>query len=106
LEIAVGELAHHCLGEARLVVEHVVGNLQGIGDAAGVLNVLTSAASAFAADCLAMVVELEGNAHDIVTFGLHQRRDDGGIDSARHGHNHPVVSRAAGRVKTVKCRGL
>ena len=56
LEIAVGERAHHRLGEARLVIEHVMRDLQRIGHAARVLDVLPGAARSFPAECLAMVV--------------------------------------------------
>jgi hypothetical protein len=53
-----------------------------------------------------MVVELERDAHDIVAFGLHDRRDDGGIDPARHGDDHARVGRTAFDMKTVKHWGL
>ena len=58
LEIAVGEGAHHRLGEARLVIEHVMGDIEAIRHAAGILDVLAGAAGAFTADCLAVIVEL------------------------------------------------
>jgi hypothetical protein len=53
-----------------------------------------------------MVVELERDAHDIVAFGLHDRRNDGGIDPARHGDDHARVGRTAFDMKTVKHWGL
>ena len=77
-------------------------NLQAVGDAARVLNVLAGAAGALAADRLAMVVELKGNADDIVAFGLHQRRDDRGVDSAGHCDHHAGIGWAALKVKAVK----
>ena len=106
LEIAVGERAHHRLGEARLVVEHVMRDLQRVGHAARILDVLAGAAGALAADRLAMVVELERDADDVVAFGLQQRRDHRGVDAAGHGDDHARIGRAAVEMKAVKHWGL
>ena len=55
-----------------------MGNLQFVGDAASVLNVLAGATGALAADRLAMIVELKRDPHDVVAFRLHEGGDDGG----------------------------
>ena len=75
LEIAVGERAHHRLGEPRLVVEHVMRDLEPVRDAARVLDILAGATGALAPDRLAMIVELKRDADDVVAFGLEQSRD-------------------------------
>ena len=67
-EIAVGERVHHVLREPRLIVEHVMGNAESLRHAAGILNVLAGAAGALAADRLAVVVELERDADDVVAL--------------------------------------
>ncbi len=79
-----------------------MGNLQFVGDAASVLNVLAGATGALAADRLAMIVELKRDPHDVVAFRLHEGGDDGGIDPAGHGDNDAGRGRRAFEVKTVK----
>ncbi len=64
--VARGELVDHGLAEALLVVEHVVRDAEGVGDAAGVVDVLTGAAGALAVGRLAVVVELERHPDHIV----------------------------------------
>ena len=56
-----------------------------LGDAAGVVDVLAGAAGALAVHGGAVVVELQRDADDVVALALQQRRDDRGIDAARHG---------------------
>ena len=59
-----------------------MGDLEAIRHAAGILDVLAGAAGAFTADCLAVIVELQRDAHDIVALFLQQRRDH--RESGRH----------------------
>src|SRR5690606_19572283 len=68
LLIGIGEGLDDRGFEALFIVEHVVRNAQLGGDAAGVVNVLTSAAGPLAMGGLAMIVELEGDAHDLIAL--------------------------------------
>ncbi len=86
--IALREAIDHRLLEAALVVEHVMGNADPLGDEARVVNVLSGAAGALAVRRLAMIVELQGHAHDVIALGLEQRRGHRGIHPARHGDDH------------------
>ena len=61
---------------------------------AGVLNVLAGAAGALAMRRLAMVVELQGDADDVVTLLLQQGGDDARVDAARHGDDDARLRRA------------
>ena len=61
----------------------------GVGDVAGVLDILAGAAGAFAVDGLAVVVELERDAHDLQTGLEQQCCGDGTVDAAGHGNDHP-----------------
>ena len=106
LEIAVGERAHHRVGEAALVIEHVMRDLEQIRDAPRVLDVLASATGALAPDRLAMIVELKRDADDVVAFGLEQGRDHRGVDATRHGDDHARIGRTAFKMQTVKHWGL
>ena len=90
-DIARGERIDHRLLEAALVVEHVVRNADPLGDRAGVVDVLPGAAGALAVGRLAMVVELERDADDVIALGLQQRRRHRGIDAARHRDDHARV---------------
>jgi hypothetical protein len=73
-EIGIGEILHHRLAEAALVIEHVMGDADAIGDAAGVVDVLPGAAGALAACGGAVVIELQRHADDVVAFIGEQRR--------------------------------
>ena len=55
-----------------------------LGDRARIVDVLAGAAGALAVGRLAMVVELQRDADDVIALGLEQRRRDRGIDAARH----------------------
>ena len=82
--VAFGERVDHLRGEAGLVVEHVVRNVESFGDVPRVMNVLASAAASLSARCRSVVVELQRHADDLVTSRLHHRRGDGTVDAARH----------------------
>ena len=62
VEIALGEAVDHRLAEARLVIEHVMGNADGLRHPAGIVDVLAGAAGALAMGGGAVVVELERDA--------------------------------------------
>ena len=64
-----------------------MGDAEPVGDAAGVVDVLAGAAGAAPPDGLAVVVELQGDADDVVALLLEQRGDDRGVDAARHRHD-------------------
>ncbi len=111
-DIGAGEGLDHLLAEALLVVEHVMGNPQPRGDVAGVVDVLPGATGALAMGRLAMVVELHGHADHVIALVSQQRRDDGGIDAARHRHDNAgirgrlVNSEAVGRAVTGRARRM
>ena len=64
--VAVGEAVDDGRGKAALVVEHVVRNAERVGNPAGVVDVLAGAAAALAAGGVAVIVELQGDADDVV----------------------------------------
>ena len=90
--VGIGERLHDLGAEAAFVVEHVVRDGEPLGDLAGVLDVLAGAAGAGLADGDAMVIELQGDAHDVVALLLQQRRRDRRIDAARHRDHHAGVA--------------
>src|SRR5581483_2378482 len=87
--VALGERLHDGRSEALLVVEHIVGDAEPVGDAARIMDVLAGTARAAPSDGLAVIVELKGDAYDVVALLLEQRRGHGGVDAAGHGHYHP-----------------
>ena len=87
-DIAGGKTVDHQLLEAALVVEHVMGNADALGDRARVVDILAGAAGALAVGGLAMVVELQRHPDDVIPFRLEQGRGDRGIDASRHGDDH------------------
>ena len=57
-------------------------NAEPLGDIAGVVNVLASAAGTFAMGRRAMIVELQGDPDDVIALGLQQRGRHRRIDAA------------------------
>src|SRR6202008_2292365 len=64
-----------------------------LGDLAGVLDVLAGAARAGPADGDAVVVELQGDADDVITLLLQERGRDRRIDAAVHRAHRAGVAR-------------
>ncbi len=82
--VTLGETVDHHLLEAALVVEHVMRNADALGHRTGIVDVLPGAASALAMGRRAMIIELQGDADDVVTLGLEQRRGHRRVHAARH----------------------
>ena len=100
--VAVGEILDHRSAEPRLVVEHVMRNAEAGGHIGRVAHILSGAAGALAPGRGAVVVELQGDADDIVPGAGEQRRGHRRIDAARHRHDDAVVGRVAGEVDIVE----
>ena len=99
--VAVGEAVDHGFLEAVLIVEHVMRNADALRNRARVVDVLPGATGAGAVHGGAMVVELQGDADDVIALGLEQRRSDRGIHPARHGNDHARFRRATFDIQTV-----
>ena len=87
--IFVGEALDHALAEAALIVEHVMGDAEPVGDRLGVVNVLAGAAGLRAPGRLALVVELQGHADHLGAAPRGERGHDRAVDAARHGDDDP-----------------
>ena len=92
--IFVGEPLDDAGPEAALIVEHIMGDAEPVGDRRGVVDVLAGAAGAASADRFAMIVELEGHADHLGAAARRQRGHDRAVDAAGHGDDDP---RPAGR---------
>ena len=95
-QVGVGEILDHRLAEARLVVEHVVADAEAVGDPAGVVDVLAGATGAGPRPRRVLRVELERDAHDLITGLRQQGGGDRRIDAAGHGDDH---ARAAAKAE-------
>src|SRR5262245_23871633 len=82
--VAVGKGLHDGRFEALLVVQHVVRNGQTIRHATRVVNVLAGAAGPGPSQRLAVIVELQGDADDLVTLLFQHRRRDRRINAPGH----------------------
>ena len=87
--IACGEIVDHLFAEAILIVEHIMRNADPLGDIARIMDVLAGAAGALAMGGRAMIVELQGDADDVVAFRLQQRGGDRGIRRRRTSQRRP-----------------
>ena len=72
--VGLGEGLDHVAPEPGLVVQHVVRNIERVGDAARVMDVLAGAARARAPGRGTVVVELQRNADDLVALLGQQAR--------------------------------
>ena len=79
--------------EAVLLVDHVVGDAELVGDAAGIVDVVDGAAAALdgfghavMTGEAALIPELEGKANNIFSIGAQKRCDSRRIDSAGHSY--------------------
>ena len=101
-EVAVGEALDDGGAKAGFEVEDVVGNAEVLGDAAGIVDVAAGAAGAGAMSRLAVVVELQRHADNVVAGLGQQRRDDGRVDAAGHGDDDAGVGRRGVRGEAVE----
>src|SRR6266403_686874 len=91
-KILLDERTNHIALKALLVIDHVVGDTQGLGNAACIVDVVDRTAAAldgfghaFVSGETALVPELHGQADDVVAFGTQHGRDGRGVNSSRHG---------------------
>jgi hypothetical protein len=103
-DVALCKPVDHRFLEPALVVEHVVRNADALGDRARVIDVLAGAAGALAMGGSTVVIELQGNADDVVAFGLDQRGGDRGIDPPGHRDDDAGFLRTALDFERVKHR--
>lgn len=89
--------------EAGFLVDEVVGDVEMLGDAACVVDVVDGAAAALdgfrhsvVAGQATLVPKLKGEADEGVALGAKERGDSGGVDSAGHGYGDDVVVFHAG----------
>ena len=97
-QVGVGEILDHLLAEAAFIVEHVVGDAHGVGGRARIMDVLAGAAGALLLDGLAVVVELQGDAHHLIAGPSQEGGGHGGVDAARHGRNDARANGQAHRL--------
>jgi hypothetical protein len=86
-EVGVDERIDDFTREELAPVERVVGNAEVVGDAAGVVLVLRSAAAPAHRSVVGVVPEMQGDADDVVAPVDEPRRGDGGIHPPAHGHD-------------------
>ena len=103
-DIGARERLDHLFAEPRLVIEDVMGNPEPRGDVARVMDVLARAAGALAMRRRAVIVELHRQADDVVALARQQRRDDAGIDAARHRDDDARVRRGLGQAQGIDGR--
>ena len=91
-KILLDERPHHIALKALFVIDHVVGDAEGLGHAASIVDIVDRTAAAlhgfghaFVPGETALVPELHGQADDVAAFGAQHGRNGRGVDSSRHG---------------------
>ena len=103
-EIGLGETVDHGGLEPALIVEHVVGNSQAVGDGPRVVDVATGTTRSLAVGRLAVIVELQRHPDHLIALVGQERRDDGGIDAAGHGDDDARCRGRAGKTERIEHR--
>jgi len=100
--IAFGKGVDHRFAEALLVIQNVMRDADPFGHVARVVNVLAGTAGALAMRRRAVIVKLQRDPDDIVTFGFQQRSRRRGVDAAGHGDHDSRIFGTAFKVETVE----
>ncbi len=100
-EVAIDEIVDDGVLKAIFVVQQIVRNAEGIGDAPRIDDVLARATSAAFHGRCAHIVKLQGDAHDVVALAREHPGDDRGIHAARHRHHDAGVGGRLGKAEAV-----
>jgi hypothetical protein len=98
-EVIVGKALDHVFAKARLVIEHIVGNAQAIGDGARIADVVARAAGALAPGGGAIIVKLQRDANHFGSARGGQARHHRAVHAARHGHHDAPRTGRGGKVE-------
>ncbi len=81
-KILLDKRPHHIALKALFVIDHVIGNAEGLGHAASIVHVVDRTAAAlhgfghaFVSGKTALIPELHGQANDVVPFGAQHGRN-------------------------------
>src|SRR5262249_17469225 len=102
VDIAFCEAVDHCLLEAVLVIENVVRNTNSFRNSARIVNILARATGTLTMDRGAVIVELQGDADDIVTLCLEQGGGHRRVDAPRHGDDDARILRSAVEIEAIE----
>jgi hypothetical protein len=96
-EILLDERPHHIALKALFVIDHVVRDAKGLGNAASIVDIVDRTATAldgfrhaFVSGKTALIPELHGQADNVAPFGTQHGRNGRGVDSSRHGDGDGV----------------
>ena len=95
-QIARDEFVDHRFLEARFKIENIMRDSEAGRHPPRVVDILPGAARTLAAHGLAMVVELKGNADDVITRQFEKGGHHRGIHSPRHGADNANRTAIAG----------
>ena len=101
-QVAVGEFVDHRVLEDVFVIQNVMGETHFLGHPAGVVDVNASAAGALLGQRRAVIVKLQRDPHHVIAFLGQLRGDDGTVDAAGHGDDHPRFRRGFGKAKRIQ----
>src|SRR5215469_3998355 len=100
--VIVDKIVDDCGAKAALVVEHVMGDAEMIGDLGGIVYVPPGTTSAGTSCGGAVVVELQRGADDLEALLDEQCRGYGRVDPTRHRYDDAMTGRITGKVE-VRC---
>ncbi len=92
-QIGIGEFLDHGFAELVFVIKYIMRESHPLGNAAGVVNVLTGAAGALFGQRRTVIVKLQRDADHVISLRRQHRRHNRTVDAARHGDNHACLRR-------------
>ncbi len=94
-DIARGERIDHGFAETCFIVEDIMRDAQALGYAACVFDILTGTAGTGTMGGCAMIIELQGDADDIIALAFEDAGHNRRIHAARHGNDDTGVFRSS-----------
>ena len=98
-KIGVGKFLDHRLAEGVFIIQHVMRKPHSLGHPPRVMNIPPRTAGALLGQRRAMVIKLQGDAHDVIAFFSQHRRHDRTVDPTRHRHHHPRLGGRLGQAQ-------
>ena len=75
-KVSIGEIFDHGLAKGVFIIQHIMRKAHLFGHAAGIVNIAARTAGPLFGQSSAMIVKLQGHAHDVIALVLEHRGHD------------------------------
>ena len=81
-QVAVGKILHHLIAKPAFIIEHIMRNAKARRHSTGIMDIDTGATGPFRLNGDTMIIELQGNADDLITLLMQQGGGHRTVDTA------------------------